>query len=205
MSQTLFCTTAQCSCFESFVQSLNDKCIEKQELDKEIVPANVAYEAYAIVKNIRIEDAGDVLLYCASMNLLNTYVKQPDSMIGYAFKEDIHYMTSVLLNLDIDDVFIDYQDREALLIVQIFSIQFSFHYVKKRNEIVRLCNSRHFKELIWDGVRKQKCAVSLFSHAKENTERFCNLTYRGKALDEKIDRMMTVYRSGKSTFKDLLK
>ena len=40
--------------------------------------------------------------------------------------------------------------------------------------------------------------------AKESSIRTCNLTYRGKSLADKITRMMTVYREGKSTFKDLL-
>ena len=190
---------------EHCTQILNDKCIERQEFDKEIVSDDVGYEAYAIVKNMKIADAGDVLLYCAAINLLNTYVKQPNCKIGYGFKEDIHYMTCILLNLDIDDVHIDYHDVESLLVVQIFSIQFSFHYVKKRNEIISLCNSRHYKALVWDGIRKQKCAVSLYNAAKENNIRTCNLTYRGKSLTDRITRMMTVYQEGKSTFKDLLR
>ena len=185
-------------------EAINDQCIYRQEFDKEFVADDVAYEAYATVKNMKIVDAGDALLYCAAMNLLNTYVKQPNSKIGYGFKEDIHYLTSVLLNLDIDDVFVDYQDAESLLVIQIFSIQFSFHYVKKRNEIMYLCNSRHYKELVWDGIRKQKCAVSLYNAVKENSIRTCNLTFRGKSLTDKITRRITVYREGKSTFKDLL-
>ena len=192
-------------CLETYTKLLNTTCIELQECDKEIVSADTAYEAYAIIKNIKIEDAGDALLYCASMNLLNTYVKQKNSEIGYGFKNDIHYMTSVLLNLDIDDVYIDYQDAECLLVVQIFSIQFSFHYVKKKNEIIQLCHSRHYKEMLWDGVRKQKCAVTLFQLARQNEDRICNLTYRGKSLSDKIARMMLVYWEGKSSFRDLLR
>ena len=190
--------------FEKYTEQVNNLCIDLQDLDKEIVEDALAYEAYAIIKNISIEDAGDVLLYCSSMNLLNTYVKQKNSKIGYGFKDDIHYMTNALLNLDIDDVFLDYQDSESLLVVQIFSIQFSFHYVKKESEIISLCNSHHHKELEWDGVRKQKCAVSLFEKTRSNTLRTCGLTYRGKNLNDKIARMMSVYQEGKSDFKSLL-
>ena len=191
--------------FEEYIESINNLCITLQDFDKEVVEDELAYEAYSIVKNIKIEEAGDVLLYCASMNLLNTYVKQENSKIGYDFKNDIHYMTSILLNLDIEDVFIDYQDSESLLVVQIFSIQFSFHYVKKKSEIISLCNSHHHKELEWDGIRKQKCAVSLFDRVRLNTLRTCGLTYRGKNLNDKIARMMAVYKEGKSDFASLLR
>ena len=163
MSQVVLIKTENVDALELYVEKLNLKCIELQEFDKEIVSEEMAYEAYAIIQNIKIEDVGDVLLFCASMNLLNTYVKQSNSKIGYGFKNDIHYMTAILLNLDIDDVYINYIDKESLWVVQIYSIQFSFHYVKKKHEIICLCNSRHHRELIWDGVRKQKCAVSIFA------------------------------------------
>jgi hypothetical protein len=190
---------------EAYTLQVNDKCVALQEEEKEIVSHDSAYEAYATIKNMKIEDAGDALLYCASMNMLNTYVKQRNSKIGYGFKEDIHYMTSVLLNLDVNDVFIDFQDEQSLLVVQIFAIQFSFHYVKKKHEIIMLCNSHHHKELPWDGIRKQKCSVTLYELIKENTIRTCGITYRGKPLKEKIARMMEVYQCGKSTFEDLLR
>lgn len=204
MNATLLKTTITTD-FEEYVERINRLCINLQDFDKEVVDDNLAYEAYSIIRNIKIEEAGDVLLYCCSMNLLNTYVKQKNSKIGYGFKDDIHYMTSILLNLDIEDVYIDYQDSESLLVVQIFSIQFSFHYVKKKNEIISLCNSHHHKKLEWDGIRKQKCAVSLFKKIRLNTLRTCGLTYRGKDLNDKIAKMMSVYKEGKSNFESLLR
>ncbi len=39
---------------------------------------------------------------------------------------------------------------------------------------------------------------------KENQIGVSNITYRGKPLQNKISKMMEVYREGKSTFNDLL-
>ena len=152
---------------------------------------------------MKVEDAGDALLYCASLNLLNTYVKQKDSKIGYVFKNDIHYMLSVLLNLDIQDVYIDCQSQTSLLVVQIFSIQFSFHFIKKNKELDELSNTYHCRELPWDGIRKQKCALTLFDLARKNKLRTCGITYRGKPLESKIARMLMLYHEGKATFDNL--
>ena len=190
---------------EEYTERINTTCIALQSYDKEEVIHELAFEALTIIKNMKIEDAGDALLYCASLNLLNTYVKQRNSLIGYSFKDEIHYMTSILLNLDLDDVYIDYHDSEVLLVVQIFHIQFSFHYVKKKQEIVDLCNSRHYMKLEWDGVRKQMCATTLYNEVRKNKIRVCNITYRGKLLEKKIERMLSVYKEGKTNFKELIK
>ena len=189
---------------QEYTKALNDTCKNLQGSEKEFVPDEKAYEAYCVVKNMHISDAGDVLLFCASMNLLNTYVKQKNSKISYKFKKDIHYMTNVLLNLNISDVFIDYQENEALLVVQIFEIQFSFHFVRKKKEIIQLCKSHHYKELLWDGIRKQKCALSLFESVRKNQIRTCGVTFRGKPLDAKINKMLAIYLDGKSSFEELI-
>jgi|GEM_PF-1872795 len=184
---------------------LNRRCREFQEFDEEKIPSEKAYEAYAIIKNMQIKEVGDVLLFCASMNLLNTYVKQKDSKIGYKFKNEIHYMTSILLALDIADICIDYQESGNLLMVQVFAIQFSFHFVKKDLAIIKLCDSDRHKPLRWDGIRKQKCALTLFEHVRKNQIGTCGITYRGKPLDAKISKMVKGYVEGKVTFEGLIK
>lgn len=190
---------------DDYTCKVNEMCRSLQETEKEYVSDDIVFEAMTIIKNMRIEDAGDVLLYCAAMNLVNTYVKQKNSMLGYGFKRNIHYMTSILLNLDIDDVYIDYQDVESLLVVQIYQIQFSFHYIRKKDEIISLCNSRHHKNLVWDGIRKQKCAVTLYTTVRENEIRTCNLTFRGKSLQSKVVKSVGLYYEGKISFADLKK
>ena len=116
----------------------NQRCIELQDGEKQIVSHIKAFEALSYIKNMEIVDAGDALIYCAAMNLLNTYVKQKDCLLDYSFKTEIHYMTNILYNLNIEDVYVDFKDSEQLLIVQIFDIQFSFHFVKKKRVIEKL-------------------------------------------------------------------
>lgn len=182
---------------------VNDMCRSLQETEKEYVNDDIAFEALVTIKNMRIEDAGDVLLFCGAMNLLNTYVKQKSSRLGYGFKQNMHYLTNILLNLDGDDVYIDYQDDGSLLVVQIYQIQFSFHYIRKKSEIISLCNSGHRKDLLWDGIRKQNCAVTLYKAVWGNNIRTCNLTFRGKPLRAKVLKANELYLEGKMSFSDL--
>lgn len=189
---------------KSFCSALNEKCIELQNAEKEHVPELTAVEAYSLIKNIKLNDAGDVLLYCAAMNLLNTYVKQKDSTIGYNFKNELHYLTSILLNVDINDVYIDYQaEAGSVLMIKIYDIQFSFHDVRRRLEIIKLCKSEHYLKMEWDGVRKQQCAATLYDMAKTNTFRVDNMTYRGKDLWKKVFRQVEQYKLGNLTIKQL--
>ena len=58
-----------------------------QESEKEHVTLEDATLAYAIIKDIRYKDVLDFYLGSASLNLLNTYVKQKDSLIDYRFKK----------------------------------------------------------------------------------------------------------------------
>lgn len=75
--------------FTDFCIELNENCIRRQDLEKEIISDDNAFFAYTYIKNMSISDAGDVLLFCSCLNVLNTYVKQPNRKIGYAFLKRI--------------------------------------------------------------------------------------------------------------------
>ena len=189
---------------DEFTEKVNDKCKMLQKTEKEVVSDECAFEALYIIKNMYIEDAGDALLYCASVNLLNTYVKQENRKIGYFFKSEINYITSVILNKDIKDVYVDLQENGNLLVIQIFNLQFSFHFIRKEEDIKKLCDSDHYKKMQWDGIRKQNCAVTLVRLVRENNIRFSTLTYRNKKLSDNIDKTLNLYNEGKISFKDLI-
>lgn len=93
----------------------------------------------------------------------------------------------------------------SLLVVQIESIQFSFHGIKAARlrkllmEKPELC-----KHLEWDGIRKQKCANTVFSLAETSPDQ-TKLTYRGKPLTERVQRDINNFTSGKSRFEDIVK
>ncbi len=71
---------------------LNQIVIARMESgEKEKVSHLQAFEALKIVKTLEVRTQEDVLLFCAAMNLLNTYVKQPGRKIGYFFKSYLNY------------------------------------------------------------------------------------------------------------------
>lgn len=120
-----------------------------------------------ILKICLISDAGDVLLFCSCLNLLNTYVKQPDRRIGYTFKKELNYLTDLLLNVDVKDVLLDLQKdgKNSLLVVDVVGIQFSFHNVSVNTDMIQVNKSKGIK-LEWDGVRKQVCAKFIFERVR---------------------------------------
>ena len=194
--------------FETFCRSLNEVCRSLQDKPKEIVSDEQAFAAYACLRQMRIADAGDVVLFCAAMNLLNTYVKQDQQHIGYAFKQETDHLTGILSSLSIPDVVIDLQKDKGmtLLVVDILGLQFSFHNISRSEELLEL-DARNGEEdvLKWDGIRKQHCAATLFTLALRNRERRCLETFRGKDLEEKLDSLLSGFREGRISFDDLLK
>ena len=117
-------------------------------------------------------------------------------------------MLSIVINADIDGVLFDLQNEKGatLLVVQVACVQFSFHNISHPEKIKRLSEkSNKFEHLEWDGIRKQKCAASLFEWATQNPFEVTNRTYRGKSLIDRVDRAMTNYLNGRSSFADLVK
>ena len=82
------------STINTLCRDLNEICKEKQDGEKEYINSEDAFLALFYMKNILMKDSGDVLLFCASCNLLNTYVKQKDSLLGYGFKNKINHLVT---------------------------------------------------------------------------------------------------------------
>ena len=152
------------------------------------------------LNNIYINDTGDCLIFLSALNLCNTYVKQTKSKIGYSFKKGIKYLVDTLNYRDIKDIKIGRsKDNGTLYLFQIGDIQFSFHD-EKNVEI----NKKYIKELVWDGIKKQKCAKSIFNSSITNNLRVTNKTYRGKNLKEKIEKTIENYKNEKVNIKELI-
>lgn len=191
--------------FIEFCDELNRKCISLQLLPKEVISHEEAFEAYSYLKNMKLQNSGDILIYCSALNLLNTYVKQKDKKIGYGFKRELGYLVGIALNLDIEDILYDLQTEEknSLMIVQVGSVQFSFHNIDVTKEVKTLKERYNCRRIEWDGIRKQNCASSIWRYAIKNNLRTCNLTYRGKNLNNKITKMTERYKNGEIDFCDL--
>ncbi|MCR5620849.1 MAG: hypothetical protein K6G18_03240 [Treponema sp.] len=169
--------------------SINKAVAEKMNLgQKELVSPELGLEALTIVKRLKIRTREDVMLFCAAMNLLNTYVKQPGSDIGYFFKIYINRLFAALLKNDIPGIKVGMDiavsrkgSAIAYVIVQIDNVQFSFHQIKMSDMAFNLVSEHKVvTNMLFDGMRKQMCAVTVFEMVKnaknvsaENGHGFC--------------------------------
>lgn len=131
--------------------------------EKEVISKTQSEKAKDIISSLYISDEKDVLLFCSALNLLNTYVKQADSDIDYAFKGAIGRLLIALRNSFINNIQLDYFPKQnSLLIVQIHNIQFSFHCLRKTKLLFDMVQ-KYSSTLEWDGLRKQSCAGKIFN------------------------------------------
>lgn len=103
----------------------------------------------------------------ASLNMLNRYVKQDGSRIGYQFRihiinvlkgiEDISEKKSILSGYVLA--------RNNLLLFRFWDFQFSFHGEKLTNQVQSLISK---KPIDWDGIKKQPCSKSILEFALSN-------------------------------------
>ena len=145
------------------------KYVLLQDNEKEYVSIEDAALAYTIIKDISYKDVPDFYLGSASLNLLNTYVKQKDSLIDYRFKKYTKTLIETLANTNIDGIKMDLQIDKGmrLLMIQLHDeIQFSFHRPSIDNELFDKLHKKSIEGgLTFDGVRKQKCANTVFHNA----------------------------------------
>ena len=184
--------------FKLFCDRLNNECIRLQDGDKEYISDEDAFASYVYVREMKLELEGDFLLFLACINLLNTYVKQNDAKIGYAFKREIDYFIDVCIRKNNNVLRISEENdgsKGNLLMIQINSIQFSFHSALYKNDGIVLDNT-----IKWDGIRKQKCALTIYNNCRSNKLLRSNITYRGADLDMVVDRYLDNYRLGYMDF-----
>jgi len=152
------------SIFETYCGNLNDLC-KSMQAAKETVSKEEAARALEYAKTMGLEGAGDVLLFCASINLMNTYVKQPGCRsFGYSFKGCVPRLIDRVRSLPIEGVRCSTQmdGKNSITFVEVCGIQFSFHCVKGAKR------SAGGAVIAFDGVRKQRCAATLFRMAEAN-------------------------------------
>lgn len=183
--------------FLKYTKELNELAKKLQDT-QEIISEEDIIRAVAYLNNIYINDTGDCLIFLSALNLCNTYVKQNNSKIGYSFKKGIKYLIDILNYRNILDIYINRnKNNGTLFIFQIGDIQFSFHDEKK-TEI----NEKYIKDLSWDGIKKQRCAKTIFYSTINSQLRVTNQTYRGKNLREKVAKELKNYN--KNDINDLI-
>lgn len=187
--------------FINYTKRLNEIALSKQkEVEPELLTEEDIIKAITYINNMLIEDTGDCLIFLSALNLCNAYVKQNNSKITYSFKKCIEYFIEVLNYKNIKDLYISkIKNNGTLFIFQIGEIQFSFHDEKPVD-----INKQYIKELSWDGIKKQKCAKTIFNSAINNKVRVTNKTYRNQDLDEKISKTIENYKQEKNNINDLI-
>lgn len=182
--------------FKDELLSFSQVVIEKQSSsEKELVSDEDVVRALNILRYIDYKKVPDAFLGCASLNLLNTYVKQKDSQLGYRFRV---YLSELLKGIeDINQpksIKILYQqgEKNTNIMFVFWDFQFSFHN-EKRNEVIDKLKTT--RDIPWDGIRKQHCAVSIFKFATNNSW-ITNKTLDGNDLRKFIDEEVNCFRRG---------
>ena len=150
---------------QDYCDVTNKLCIALQERC-EIISADEMERALAYAKDLPLDTAGNVMLFCASINLMNAYVKQRNNrkIFGYGFKS---YVARLIQTLKADPVegvafSITADKGNPLLIVQVCGLQFSFHGIPCRKKDIQ------GEGISFDGVAKQPCASTLLRLAEAN-------------------------------------
>lgn len=187
--------------FINYTKKLNEIAINKQnEKEPESLTEEDIIKAITYLNHMLLEDTGDCLIFLSALNLCNAYVKQNNSKITYSFKKCIEYFLEILNYRNIKDIYISKsKNNGTLFIFQIGNIQFSFHDEKP----VQI-NEQYLKDLSWDGIRKQKCAKTIFESVINNKIRVTNKTFRGQDLQEKVSKIIENYKLEKTDIKDLI-
>lgn len=165
--------------FVLLTEKFNEKFLACQNLQKEIVSDDEAVRALCYIEWLDISRIEDCFLFCAALNLCNTYVKQQGRKIDYSFKLKLPRLLKAVVNKRIDGILFDFQKdkRTSLLIVQIGKVQFSFHGVRS-DEILEILDAHNElkSQITWDGIRKQMCAVSVFDIAEQDVREAQSIT-----------------------------
>ncbi len=197
--------TLQINNFVDYTGYLNKVAMSLQE-NKESIDHIAAATAAAYIRDMAIKQGGDALIYCAALNLLNTYVKQKDSQIDYRFKNKLGYYLSVIEALDIENVAFDVQGEKGsnLVVTQIGLVQFSFHNVNIYETRKKKHTGTQLQKIEWDGVRKQQCANTIFELATQNNIDVSGITFRNKNLITRVEKTVDNYKRGIISIKEIL-
>lgn len=196
-----------------------DKCAEfnislqkktSEEAEKEVVPEETAYKSLIIARNYNVSGIGDLLLFSAALNVLNTYVKQSrenKKKVGYAFKSSTDIVVRYLLNNPTELARFEFQKDHNMpfLILEIGTIQFSFHNIVLPHDCAKSCHLLEPEKctLAWDGIKKQSCAVSVFEFAEKNSFGRTDKMLNGADYQSELNKLLTEYHDGKKTISDV--
>ena len=173
---------------------MNDNELYKSITNVEVIDTIDVVKAYAILYHAKVENSYDVYLFLASINLLNTYVKQNKKAISYSFKSRIFFINEIIANDNFPDIKINYlaSKAEQLLMYEVLGVQFSFHGIIMEKGIWDMLK-KYQAQFSWDGIRKQKCAKTVFDTILKKKE-LTALTRDYRNLYEYLDETIDLYK-----------
>ena len=185
---------------------MNELTIELNELaknsheEKEVITEEDLIKALYYLDNLYIGDELAVLIYLSALNLCNSYAKQVKNHDVYKFKKDIATLINIINDKQIPNVYICRTvDNGPLYIFKISNMQFSFHDSK---EVA--INANYYKEMTWDGIRKQPCAKTLFEKVTSNSLADNTITKTGEPIKENIQKLLELYHNKSITFEEII-
>jgi len=120
---------------------------------------------------IEVKSSLDAFYFCASINLLNTYVKDSNRnkeiLSTYKFKKYLLNGIETMIINKIKEVKIYFSKKEDVVYIKVLDFQFSFHSVGSSNIIKEFMESNNNIFQQWEGLRLQPISAIIFDKALE--------------------------------------
>ncbi len=151
-----------------------------------------AIEAIAHLSLMKLDTDSDYLLYLASLNLLNRYVKINKKVVSYRFKSFLFPLlyTAIETNKTSIKIFptTDKDMNSTLLMMEVKGVQFSFHSVRF-TEVNQFAEEHNFlyQPFEWSEIRLQPIAANLYEESKKNDDLSIN-DYKGNKISESLSK-----------------
>lgn len=189
---------------DAFIKSIqplhNQVNIFQDKEENEYIHEIDIVRALNILNYIDYQRIGDLFLGCAAINLVNAYMRQPDKKLNYMYKIRLIELLRGINKISDNNVVVSYDasNHMQLLIINFSSFQFSFQ-ASRFSELTKFLSKGN--KVAWDGIRKQKCALTIFEFALNNIY-ISNCTRKGKDLREFLELEIKDYHAGYYVFKD---
>ncbi len=179
--------------FKDELQLFSKLVIESQSNEeREYITDDEAIAAINVLNFAKYKKVPDLFLGCAAYNLLNVFVKQKNNGLSCHFHRLIHEIIKGIEDVNQPKTIkltYDTSDNLSLLIIAFWDFQFSFQSIQM-NDQIKLLESK--ERLLWDGIKKQKCAASIFRFALDNSW-ISNGTLGGEALRDVIEKEIELF------------
>jgi hypothetical protein len=143
-----------------FVKHKSKDLSEKQEIDVENI--EIAWKN----RNMEIKSIEDCFLLIASLNLLNSAIKDKSNkrIIHYGgIKTNVTRLFDCLISNNnlADDFWINTEENNCAYI-KIYNLQFTFHSIEINKSLTEFIKSSRNKVKPWEEIRLQKIANDIF-------------------------------------------